>query len=80
MYAKQHHRQFIVIPPPCFIVCSGDQNITLAAGACEYTLPNFVTFIDMCDIYEIVQTSGPIAGSNVAPGTYDLAFELRRKK
>jgi hypothetical protein len=68
-----------VIPPPCYIVCAGDQNIILAAGTCEYTLPNFVTFADMCDIYTIVQTQGPVAGSKVGVGTYSLKFELRRK-
>jgi hypothetical protein len=68
-----------VVPPPCYIVCAGDQNITLPAGACEYQIPNFVTFIDMCDIYQIVQTGGPTAGSNVGPGTYNLTYELRRK-
>ncbi|MBK7700958.1 MAG: hypothetical protein IPJ39_20665 [Saprospiraceae bacterium] len=37
----------LLAPPPgacdCLIVCSGDQNVTLAGGECSYILPNLVT-------------------------------------
>ncbi|MBK8626004.1 MAG: hypothetical protein IPN86_10705 [Saprospiraceae bacterium] len=55
------------------LVCSGDQNITLPAGACTFTIPNLVTSTGDCDI---VQTAGPLTGSNIGPGTYTLEYEL----
>ncbi|MCO6464895.1 MAG: lamin tail domain-containing protein, partial [Saprospiraceae bacterium] len=72
-------QDIIVIPPPCNLVCSGNQQITLAPGNCEYQLPNLVTLAGICEIYEIVQISGPTAGSFIAPGTYELKWELRRR-
>ena len=41
-------------PPPsgggieCVLVCSGDQNITLPGGVCEYQIPNLVTMAGPC--------------------------------
>jgi hypothetical protein len=43
------------LPPPptggaveCLLVCSGNQNVTLAPGACTYQLPNLVTTAGPC--------------------------------
>ena len=68
-------------PPPepvdCLIVCSGDQNVTLAGGECSYILPNLVTVAGNSCVGAVINLiSGPAPGTSLAPGTYPIEYEL----
>ncbi|MEZ4909256.1 MAG: hypothetical protein R2774_00175 [Saprospiraceae bacterium] len=63
---------YVAPPPPpptagpgCILVCSGDQNVTLAPGACTYTIPNLVTMAGTC---EPTLIAGPsVSGFSASP-------------
>ena len=69
----------VVLPPPCYLVCSGEQNISLPPGACEYTLPNLVTITGRCDVYDMVQESGPVPGDRLGVGSHTIVYNLIRR-
>ncbi|MBK8828963.1 MAG: hypothetical protein IPO26_20455 [Saprospiraceae bacterium] len=45
-----------VLPPvaSCVLVCSGDQNITLAGGQCSYILPKLETVAGSCVLVQLL--------------------------
>jgi trimeric autotransporter adhesin len=47
-------RIITVEPNVCLLVCSGNQNITLPGGVCEYQVPNLVTKTGICEDLDII--------------------------
>ncbi|HRO07218.1 MAG TPA: GEVED domain-containing protein, partial [Saprospiraceae bacterium] len=63
-----------VVDPPCYLVCSQDQTITLPPGECAYQLPNLVTMAGDCKNFTIEQVSGPKPGEFLPKGTYEIKY------
>nr|MCO6464694.1 hypothetical protein [Saprospiraceae bacterium] len=66
----------------CLLICSGNQNITLGAGECSFTLPNMVTMSGPCaplgrSEWTINSVNGsPSIGDQLTPGIYTVCYEL----
>ncbi|MBK8626914.1 MAG: hypothetical protein IPN86_15510 [Saprospiraceae bacterium] len=53
-------RIITVEPNLCLLVCSGNQNVTLPGGVCEWQVPNLVTKTGICEDLDIVPP--PVVG------------------
>ncbi|MCZ2102341.1 MAG: GEVED domain-containing protein, partial [Chitinophagales bacterium] len=69
-------RVITVVDPPCHLVCSQDQTVTLADGTCEYQLPNLVTTAGDCRYFTVEQISGPTPGEFLPKGTYEIQYRI----